>query len=77
MITHANLCHYVHAMHAVLGIRAEDCYLHTASFAFSSSVRQFAVPLSCGASVVLAQTEQIRDPQTLFEVIRQQRSVDH
>ena len=54
MITHANLCHYVHAMHAALGIRADDCYLHTASFAFSSSVRQFAVPLSCGATVVVA-----------------------
>ena len=73
MITHANLCHYVHAMHAALGIRADDCYLHTASFAFSSSIRQFAVPLACGATVVIAPTEEIRDPQALFEFIRQQR----
>jgi amino acid adenylation domain-containing protein len=72
MITHANLCHYAHAMQAALGITADDCYLHTASFAFSSSVRQFAVPLSCGATIVVAPTEQIRDPRTLFEVIRQQ-----
>ncbi len=72
MITHANLSHYIHAMHAALEIKADDCYLHTASVAFSSSVRQFAVPLSCGATVVVAKSEQIRDPQALFEVIRQQ-----
>jgi len=72
MITHANLSHYVRAMHAALGITAGDCYLHTASFAFSSSVRQFAVPLSCGARVVVAPTQTIRDPRALFELIRQQ-----
>ena len=73
MITHANLTHYVHAMRATLGISADDRYLHTASFAFSSSVRQLAVPLSCGASVVLARSETIRDPQALFEVVKQER----
>jgi len=73
MITHANLTHYVHAMGATLGISADDRYLHTASFAFSSSVRQLAVPLSCGASVVLARSETIRDPQALFEVIKNER----
>ncbi len=72
MITHANLSHYVHAMRAVLGIGPDDRYLHTASFAFSSSVRQLAVPLSCGACVVVAPTEAILSPQELFEVIRQQ-----
>jgi amino acid adenylation domain-containing protein len=73
MITHANLSHYVHAMRATLEITAGDRYLHTASFAFSSSVRQLAVPLSCGASLVLARSEAIRDPQALFELIKQER----
>ena len=73
MITHANLTHYVHAMRATLGISADDRYLHTASFAFSSSVRQLAVPLSCGACVVLARSETIRDPQALFELIKSER----
>ncbi|MBS1241746.1 MAG: amino acid adenylation domain protein, partial [Gemmatimonadetes bacterium] len=63
MITHANLSHYVHAMREALGIRAADRWLHTASFAFSSSVRQFAVPLSCGASLVVAPSDAIRDPR--------------
>jgi amino acid adenylation domain-containing protein len=70
-ITHANLSHYVHSMGAVLDIGAHDRYLHTASFAFSSSVRQFAVPLSWGASVEVAPSETIRDPQALFEVVGQ------
>jgi len=73
MITHANVTHYVHAMRATLGINPDDRYLHTASFAFSSSVRQLAVPLSCGASVVLARSETIRDPHALFEVIKKER----
>ena len=71
MITHSNLGHYARAMRSVIGIDARDRYLHTASFAFSSSVRQFAVPLSCGAAVVLASRDEIRDPLILFEVIRQ------
>ena len=73
MITHANVSHYVHAMRATLGVKAGDRYLHTASFAFSSSVRQLTVPLSCGACVVLARPETIRDPQALFELITQER----
>ena len=40
------------------------------SFSFSSSVRQFTVPLSCGAAVAIASTEELRDPQLLFETIR-------
>jgi len=72
MITHANLSHYVHSMRSALEISGDDRYLHTASFAFSSSVRQLAVPLSWGASVVVASSETIRDPQVLFEVVKQQ-----
>jgi len=71
MITHANLCHYVHAMREALGIMVEDRYLHTASFAFSSSIRQFLLPLSCGAAVVIATTDQIHDHLVLFDLIRE------
>ncbi|MEQ1870803.1 MAG: amino acid adenylation domain-containing protein, partial [Vicinamibacterales bacterium] len=73
MVTHSNLCHYVDAMQAALGITAEDRYLHTAPFAFSSSVRQFALPLSCGASVIVASVSQIRDPRDLFDLVRQEQ----
>ena len=73
MVTHANVCHYVDAMRGAVGVSSDDRYLHTASFAFSSSVRQFAVPLSCGAAVVMAPTDQIRDPNALFDLIRRRR----
>ena len=72
MITHGNVCHYAQALTQAIGIHADDRYLHTASFSFSSSVRQFTVPLSCGGAVVIASTDEIRDPQILFETIRRQ-----
>ena len=72
MITHGNVCHYAHALAQALGIHAGDRYLHTASFSFSSSIRQFTVPLSCGGAVVIASTDEIRDPQILFDTIRRQ-----
>lgn len=70
-VTHTNLCHYVQAMRKALGITAEDVYLHTASIAFSSSVRQLMVPLTGGATVTIATSEQRKDPLDLFAVIKQ------
>ncbi len=69
-ITHANACHYVQAMRDTLRIESTDRYLHTASFAFSSSVRQLAVPLACGAAVVVVTAEELRDPLALFGLVR-------
>src|SRR5262249_33717785 len=69
MITHANLCHYVSAMQRRLGISERDVYLHTASIAFSSSVRQLMVPLTSGAKIVVAKPEDIRQPLALFRKI--------
>jgi amino acid adenylation domain-containing protein len=71
MITHANVGHYVQAIAVMLSLGADDRYLHTASFSFSSAVRQFAVPLSCGAAISIASAAEIRDPQLLFEQVRQ------
>ena len=73
IITHGNVCHYAQALAQAVGIQADDRYLHTASFSFSSSVRQFTVPLACGATVVIASTEELRDPLALFETIRARR----
>ena len=73
MITHGNVGHYVAAMREALLIEANDRYLHTASFAFSSSVRQWALPLSCGAAIVIATTDHCRDPEALFALVRRCR----
>jgi amino acid adenylation domain-containing protein len=72
-ITHANLSHYVQAMRVPLGLTAEDRYLHTASFAFSSSARQLFVPLAHGAAVVVATSEQRLDPLALFALVKGRR----
>ena len=70
MITQANVGHYVRALQARLGIAADDRYLHTASVAFSSSVRQLMLPLTHGATVVMATTDQLRDPLALGQAIK-------
>jgi amino acid adenylation domain-containing protein len=72
MIGHDNLSHYLYAMRRAISITDKDRYLHTASIAFSSSVRQLFVPLVQGAAVVLATSEQRVDPLALFAAIKQQ-----
>src|SRR5262249_55584706 len=70
MVTRGNLCDYVQAMGKRLGVNAADIYLHTASFGFSSSVRQLLVPLAHGARVVIATSDEIREPVSLFQTVR-------
>ncbi|HVN78384.1 MAG TPA: amino acid adenylation domain-containing protein [Terriglobia bacterium] len=73
MITHANMSNYVQALPGPLNITSDDRYLHTASISFSSSVRQLMVPLSKGATVVVATSDQIRQPLALFAQIQRER----
>jgi len=69
MISHGGLCQYIQSLQPPLDITPDDLYLHTASIAFSSSVRQFMAPLSQGATVVIASSEEIMDPLALFQMI--------
>jgi amino acid adenylation domain-containing protein/FkbM family methyltransferase len=71
MITHGNLGRYVQSMRSATDVSPSDVYLHTASISFSSSVRQLLLPLSVGATVVVATTDEIRDPIALFTTIKQ------
>jgi amino acid adenylation domain-containing protein len=70
-IPHSNISNYVQAMSQAFQLTSKDTYLHTASFSFSSSVRQLMVPLSQGATVVVAASKQIQTPLILFELIKQ------
>jgi amino acid adenylation domain-containing protein len=70
VISHGCVAHYVDALQRRLGLEPGDRYLHTASVAFSSSVRQLLVPLSHGAAVVVASAEQRMDPVALFREVR-------
>jgi amino acid adenylation domain-containing protein len=73
MIEHANLANYLLALNHELEIRSDDVYLHLASIAFSSSRRQLLLPLSQGATVVIAGSEERKDPLALFEMIKEHR----
>jgi amino acid adenylation domain-containing protein len=74
MITHGNLVNYVQVLPVAIDLNADDRYLHTASISFSSSVRQLMLPLSNGAAVVIASSEQIADPLSLLEFVKEQNA---
>jgi amino acid adenylation domain-containing protein len=71
MIEHAGLANYLLALQRELKLDHNDRYLHTASISFSSSRRQLLLPLSQGATVVIATSEQRKDPLALFGMIKQ------
>ncbi|PYS22426.1 MAG: non-ribosomal peptide synthetase [Acidobacteria bacterium] len=70
MIEHRNLSNYVLALNHEVRIDPTDRYLHTASIAFSSARRQLLLPLSQGAAVVIATSDQRKDPIALFQMIK-------
>ncbi|MTJ08355.1 MULTISPECIES: non-ribosomal peptide synthetase [unclassified Anabaena] len=67
---HASVCNYLEAIAKILPVNSHDIYLHTASFSFTASVRQLFLPLSQGATSILATREQTRTPLSLFELIQ-------
>jgi len=70
MIEHGNLANYLLALNHELGIRSDDVYLHLASIAFSSSRRQLMLPLAQGATVMVADSNERKDPLKLFQTIK-------
>lgn len=70
MITQGGLANYLLALNRELKISGQDIYLHTASIAFSSSRRQLLLPLSQGARVAIATSDQRKDPIALFRMIK-------
>ena len=66
VVTHGGLAAYLSALPAALDLPAEPVFLHTASFAFSSSVRQLAVPLAHGGRVVVAGRDHLTAPDRLL-----------
>lgn len=69
VVKQGGLGYYCRAMKEVLGLSVNDRYLHSASISFSSSIRQLAVPLAGGSSIVLADRTQVRDPERLLHLI--------
>jgi len=69
VVSQANLRDYVLSLNDELEISTGDRYLHTASFSFSSSIRQLALPLCFGATMVLADKQCTVDPESLLELM--------
>ncbi|WP_329022623.1 non-ribosomal peptide synthetase [Streptomyces sp. NBC_01423] len=66
VLTHTGLDAYVRSLPRALELPERPVVLHTASFAFSSSVRQLMVPLAHGGLVVVATREQLASPDDLL-----------
>ncbi len=69
-ITRGQVECYLQAVNEVLNIRADDIYLHSASFSFSSSIRQLLLPLAQGAKVVITSKENTTNLFSLIELIQ-------
>jgi amino acid adenylation domain-containing protein len=69
-ISHANIISYVRAIIPLFDITEDDIYLHTASFSFSSSIRQFFVPLFYGIPVYIANEEEVVSLFKILEVVK-------
>ena len=72
-VSHGSVVEYVETLGREVGISAGDVYLQTASISFSSSVRQLLVPFTVGAQVVIATTEERRDPTELLRRMDESR----
>ncbi len=70
ILTHGNVLSYINAIKAVLMIDPDDIYLHSASFSFSSSVRQWLVPLSSGIPLCIASEEDLASLKKILEVVK-------
>ncbi|MGB3493619.1 MAG: amino acid adenylation domain-containing protein [Elainellaceae cyanobacterium] len=72
-VTHKSVAVYIDALQDHFQTQASDVSLHTASFAFSSSVRQFVQPLARGAKLVIANRKQTKNPVALLQLIRREK----
>lgn len=70
-ISFANIHFYFQTLSRELALDRNDVYLHSASPSFSSSIRQFALPLYCGASVYVAAADDVRNAARLPQVVEE------
>jgi amino acid adenylation domain-containing protein len=72
-VTRAQIDCYLDAIGDVIQIAANDVYLHSASFAFSSSIRQLFLPLSQGATVAIVSKKILTNPIDLLKFIQTEK----
>jgi amino acid adenylation domain-containing protein len=72
-ITIEQLDYYLQAVDEIVQIQPDDIYLLSASFSFSSSIRQLLLPLAQGAKVVITSKEQMTNLSSLLESIQTEK----
>lgn len=70
ILTHENLSHFVRLASLTHEVTEDDIYLQSAPIVYVVSIRQLLVPLAQGATVLIANSEQIHNPLMLFELIK-------
>lgn len=73
MVSHCSLSEFARVTQSALDVDKSDIYLQTASINYALSVRQMMTPLACGACLVVASAEEVRDPIALFKLIKRRR----
>ncbi len=68
-VSHASLTTYIRSLKQAFPLHPNDCYLQTASLAFSASTRQIFLPLCSGATIHMATTQERQDPFKLYDLI--------
>jgi amino acid adenylation domain-containing protein len=66
IVSHKSLENYATVLRHEFSLNEADRYLHTASAAFSASIRQLIGPLTSGATVVIGSRDEIRNPESLI-----------
>jgi amino acid adenylation domain-containing protein len=72
-ITIGQIDSYLQAVNEVMKIQPDDVYLLSASFSFSSSIRQLLLPLSQGAKVVITSKDNTTNLFSLVELIQREK----
>jgi amino acid adenylation domain-containing protein len=72
ILTHENLSHFVRLASLAHEVTVDDVYLQSAPIVYVVSIRQLLIPLTRGARVVIANSEQMHNPLMLFELIKRE-----
>lgn len=71
MIEHSNLSNFLYSMEASPGLQQNDTVLAVTSTSFDIHILELFLPLTCGATAVLANTKASKDPAMLISLINE------
>jgi enterobactin synthetase component F len=73
-VTHRNLCNLLQGMRQQLALVPGDCFLAIATMVFDIVMLEWFLPLTTGASVVIASGETRRHPSALLRLLQHHRA---